>query len=376
MESIVDIGSHALMITGFVFVMMLVIEYLNVCTQGNWEQVVGRWTWGQSAFCAFLGVLPGCLGAFAVSSLYSHRVVTLGALVAAMIATCGDEAFLMLALFPGRALLIFACLFVLGVAVGTVIDLLLKARKTRPTTDLVANRPTHAEEVECIHFSRASVWTQWRRCSPQRGWLTVFLVVFVLGVVSGRLGHARLGVSAQDDDQLHVDEHVESVAVAEAEAEAGAHGHAAGWSWVRVTLLIVGLIGLLIVVTVPDHFLDEHLWNHLVRVHIWRIFLWTLGSLLVVHLLVDRIDLEAAIHMHRLPILLLACLIGLIPESGPHMVFVTLYAQGAIPFSILLASCIVQDGHGMIPLLAHSRRAFVAVKAVNLAVGLAVGLLV
>jgi len=41
---------------------------------------------------------------------------------------------------------------------------------------------------------------------------------------------------------------------------------------------------------------------------------------------------------------LLAVFLGIIPESGSHMIFVMLYANGMIPFSILLASSIVQDG--------------------------------
>ena len=49
---------------------------------------------------AFLGVIPGCLGAFAAVSLYSHRNLSFGALVAAMIATSGDEAFVMFSMFP------------------------------------------------------------------------------------------------------------------------------------------------------------------------------------------------------------------------------------------------------------------------------------
>ena len=61
------------------------------------------------------------------------------------------------------------------------------------------------------------------------------------------------------------------------------------------------------------------------------------------------------------------------PESGPHLVFLTLYVQGSIPFSVLLASSIVQDGHGMLPMLAESRRAFVIVKAVNFTAGLLIG---
>jgi hypothetical protein len=71
----------------------------------------------------------------------------------------------------------------------------------------------------------------------------------------------------------------------------------------------------------------------------------------------------------------LAVIIGLIPESGPHLVFVSLYAQGTIPLSILLASSIVQDGHGMVPLLAHSRRDFFIVKLINALLGAVVGVL-
>jgi hypothetical protein len=63
----------------------------------------------------------------------------------------------------------------------------------------------------------------------------------------------------------------------------------------------------------------------------------------------------------------------LIPESGPHLIFVLLFAKGSIPFSILLASSIVQDGHGMLPVLAHSRKAFVIIKLINLAIGLILG---
>jgi len=84
-------------------------------------------------------------------------------------------------------------------------------------------------------------------------------------------------------------------------------------------------------------------------------------------------DLNHAIEGGKWIVLLAACLLGLIPESGPHLVFVTLCAQGTIPLSILLASSIVQDGHGMLPMLAHSRSEFLTVKAINFGAGLAVG---
>jgi len=38
MKTIYQIFLNALMITGFVFVMMLVIEYVNVWSQGIWQK--------------------------------------------------------------------------------------------------------------------------------------------------------------------------------------------------------------------------------------------------------------------------------------------------------------------------------------------------
>jgi hypothetical protein len=102
-------------------------------------------------------------------------------------------------------------------------------------------------------------------------------------------------------------------------------------------------------------------------------FMWTLGTLLVMHILISGLHLDTVIRGGSWIVLLIAALVGLIPESGPHLVFVTLYAEGMVPFSVLLVSSIVQDGHGMLPMLAHSRRAFLAIKAINLAVGLAIG---
>jgi hypothetical protein len=83
-------------------------------------------------------------------------------------------------------------------------------------------------------------------------------------------------------------------------------------------------------------------------------------------LTLDRIDVESWISNNMFVILLLATLIGIIPESGPHLIFVTLFASGTIPFSILLSSSISQDGHGMLPMLAESKKGFWAVKMVNM----------
>jgi hypothetical protein len=142
-----------------------------------------------------------------------------------------------------------------------------------------------------------------------------------------------------------------------------------------VTLALLPAAALWIVISVPEHFLEEHLYTHVAREHVPRLFLWVLGVLFVIEWAgAGRLPVLAAIQEHPLLALLAAVLIGIVPESGPHLVFVTLYARGAIPFSVLLASSVAQDGHGSLPLLAESRLEFLKVKAVNVAAAALLGL--
>ena len=103
------------------------------------------------------------------------------------------------------------------------------------------------------------------------------------------------------------------------------------------------------------------------------IFLWTFGTLLVCNIGMQYLDIEHWISNNMLLVILLAVAIGVIPESGPHLIFVTLFAQGVLPFYVLLVNSIVQDGHSALPLLAESKMSFVKAKLINIAVGLIVG---
>jgi len=121
-HGLVEIIVDALMITGFVFVVMLVVEYFNVLTSGTFQRSMNKTGWRQYLVGVLLGAVPGCLGGFAVASMYSHGVLSVGAVIAAMIATCGDESFVMLAMFPLKALLLSIFLMLLGIVAGWFSD--------------------------------------------------------------------------------------------------------------------------------------------------------------------------------------------------------------------------------------------------------------
>ena len=112
-------------------------------------------------------------------------------------------------------------------------------------------------------------------------------------------------------------------------------------------------------------FLREHIWHHIVRKHLPGIFGWTFGIMLLFGLLGHYYDLETWVGDNPVWMVLLAVAVGFIPQSGPHIAFVTLFASGIIPFPVLLANSISQDGHASLPLLAESRKAFFLAKAVK-----------
>lgn len=322
----------ALMITGFVFVMMLIVEVVNVASAGTLQGFLRRGGAPVYVAAGMLGAAPGCLGSFAAVALYVHGALPLGALVANMIATSGDEAFVMLALFPGRALLLFAILLAWGIVVGLAVDRFMGGAGGAGGVCPSGLAVHEAERVRLL--SRPISVRDW---SFPRATLAVALGLFILAVGTGAVGHGEKG-------------------------------------WVRGSLLGLSLIALWIALTAPEHFLEEHLWRHVAREHAPRIFLWVLGVLVVLELAhAANVPVESLVRQHPLAAVLLAALIGIVPESGPHLVFVTLFAQEALPFSVLAASSVAQDGHGMLPLLAESRKDFLKVKAINVLAGAALG---
>jgi hypothetical protein len=334
-ENLLSVLQHTLMVTFFVLVVMLMIEYITVQTRGKWARPLGRSGYLQIIVAALLGLIPGCLGTFTAVSLYIHRTFNFAALLTAMIATTGDEAFVMFSLFPGRAFELNMILLLISMLIGLGYYGIFKDKS--PLVSRENEIPLHTEEPDCICYVPSMIIPQLRKMTFTRALLVTGGVLFLLHLFTTAEFHQPDG-------------------------------------WEKPTYIIVSLIGLFIVATVPDHFLSEHLWRHTILKHIPRIFIWTLAAFLVIDVFLTYFDLEKWISANTMIMLVLALLVGIIPQSGPHIVFVTLFASGTIPLSILLANSIVQDGHGAIPLLAESPRSFIIMKAIKLVLGIIAGL--
>ena len=344
---ITDAIKQTLMITSFVMVMMLIIEYFNVRTGGKWNRGLEGSRLKQILFAIMLGVVPGCLGTFAAVSLYTHGILSFGAMLAALISTTGDEAFVMLSIIPATAVKITIILIFIALVLGLAVDYLFKNTKYKGATD--GHFELHHEDSEAHAYDSQKLVDIWKNISFERATLVFGLLLFMFGLLTGFFRHAE----------------VQETTVLNAPSE---------WGIMWITFMVGGTFALFVVGTVPDHFLEHHLWEHIIKKHFPRIFLWTLAALILITYALHSVNIEQWLRTNHLTVLFIALIVGIIPISGPHIIFTTLFFSGTLPFSILLVNSLVQDGHGALPLFAESKRDFVVAKLIKLGVGLLIGM--
>lgn len=349
-RALIDELVHAALITGLVVVMMAFVELATVATRGHLARLLAGGRLRQYLVASVLGLIPGCAGTYLAVSLYSHGSLSLGAVIAALVATAGDEAFVMLALVPEAFLVLSGVLLATALIGGAVADPLFE-RLGLARRDPCALAELHPEDLGGPQEGER--WLPLRlRLAPAtpRVVLVVVFLVLLVAILVGAFEHHDLPVTA---------------------AHSAAHGHEAEES----IFLVVIAAGLALTLVAPPHYLEEHLWHHVARHHAPRIFAWTAATLVAVRWLGSATDLGALVGGHGWWVLLGACLLGVIPQSGPHLIVLALFADGQVPFAVFAANSIVQDGHGLLPLLGIAPRDAVIAKAANLVLGLVVGAL-
>ena len=348
-EFLEDVVVQIVLITFFVLSMILVLEYVNVLTEGHVHNFMNRNSKLQIVIAALLGLLPGCIGSYTAVSLYTHNVIGFGALLANLIATTGDEAFMMVSLIPSKALIIFAILLVLSLSAGYIAQIMEKSgsKKLLQESHFVLH---HTHDQHHQHSLRSNIKENFRNITPHRLILILSITTFIVLTLCGFLNeHHHDG---NDDEGI--------------------------FSPVTTSFIILSGLSLYVVIRVPIHFLEDHIWHHVIGKHFLKVLTWTSVALTIIFIIDNVVDIETWVkqfssgHVYFF-CLLAAILIGMIPESGPHIVFITLYCSGVMPFGALLANSIVQDGHGAIPLFAESKRDFIVVKGIKVAMATAMG---
>ena len=117
-EVLIKSASNAFIsVTSFVAMTILIFHLLQK-TSFDLQTFLHKHKKFDILIAAFLGVLPGCGGAIMVMTLYVRGAISFSAILATLVATMGDAAFLLIAAKPKAALIILPLTYLVAIITG------------------------------------------------------------------------------------------------------------------------------------------------------------------------------------------------------------------------------------------------------------------
>ncbi len=408
MNEIVDIILGAaegafLEVGSFVGAVLLLFGYINYKKSGDFVRKIEKSTKWQPMIGALLGLSPGCGGAIFVMPLFVKGSVSFGTVIATLIATMGDSAFVIISTLPVDYLLVSVISFVVAIIVGYIVDyyqigeklLLNKAKislKEREEIHAVADHSI--QEIECNsignyndktirhvgheegdeidlalhhkakgHEKQEGIAYKFTHSAYKFFWFAIaiglmFGIMFLMQIDVNNLFISNLSMiigvggtlfsilmmimsrkSIQDD--THEETELKSMSLKETLVH-NAEETAFVITWIFVAYLV----------------------------YEFSIFALGSGSYAVGEELLIKFMLSTG-----LLTVIIGGVIGLIPGCGPQVIFVALYTKGLIPFAALLANAISQDGDALFPLLAIDRKSSLWATVITTIPAIIVGLI-
>jgi len=363
---VVSMRDAFLAVTVFVAAMILLFSWLQFITAGRFVVWIRENRGLQPVIGAMMGLTPGCGGAIIVMPMYARGYVTYGTVIATLVATLGDAAFVLIgAVFQDSSYLtpvivVHATSFVVGVLWGYGVDSI----EVTPTTPLGRFGPKFGtdeplgEEVAKAMKGKDSLIENLPREIPE-GWgyrvlhqgYRIWWLVTAVGLC---LAILLLGWYAQDPEyspELVWDPTTRDGIV----------------TW-------VGFIGtslsIILYVSSKNFFADDteatigdklnsldetmvHAASETAFVTFWVLLAYLVFEFGMLFSGIKESDMSE--HGSGAGAVLIAATIGLIPGCGPQIIAITAYVEGIISFPALVANAISQDGDALFPLLVRHK---------------------
>lgn len=301
-----------------------------------------RAPWQQITLAAILGALPGCGGAIVVVSQYAAGHLGFASLVAVLVATMGDAAFLLLSQSPQTGLIVIG----LGLGVGIVSGLLVQ---TLHSPDFLRQTNTDTQMPSCnqllpIPKGQSWVWMALLAIALPFTLLSAFQAeVPVLAFFSQRfdiplviggtaaviciLMWALLPLRSSFYQGLVAED---SVAIDAKNTDNAKRSKSRFSSIVQRVIHDTNFIMVWVVIA----FLSFEVFIHYTGISLEGLFT---GALWLAPLI--------------------GVLVGFLPGCGPQIIIASLYLQGVAPLSTLLGNAISNDGDALFPAMALAPKA-------------------
>ena len=363
---VVSMRDAFLAVTVFVAAMVLLFSWLQYISAGRFVDTIRANTAWQPVIGALMGITPGCGGAIVMMPMYARGYVTYGTVIATLIATLGDAAFVLIGAavtdpsFIAPVIAVHLISFVVGISWGYLVDG-MKITPSNPLGKFSANyndnspsrtvlQETNENMSEVFDDLGREEKTGWGYFLLHQGY-TVWWIVTSLGLIFAIL---LLVWSAQDADftleinynPLTLDGFI---------------------TW-------VGLIGtslsVILYISQKNWISDDSEASIGDKLYSLRetmihsasetafVTFWVMSAYLIFEfsmLFSGMNEADLALFGDGIIAVILAAVIGLIPGCGPQIIAITAYTKDLISFPALVANAISQDGDALFPLLVRHR---------------------
>ena len=353
-----------LAVTVFVAAMVFLFSWLQYATSGKFVDYIKRNKKFQPVIGALMGLTPGCGGAIVVMPMFARGYVTYGTVVATLIATLGDAAFVLIGAaitdssFIAPVIAVHVISFIVGITWGYLIDLTGTTPRTPFGRFGKSKVGSFEEEIEEDNIE-STIASMPRETPDGIGYkilhqgYTVWWIVTMIGLVFAVL---LLVWAGQDPDYelklslnpLTLDGFI---------------------TW-------IGLLGttfsVILYIAQKNWFADDTEATIGDKLHSMRetmvhsasetafVTFWVMIAYLVFEfsMLLSGIgEDDMAKYGDGIFAVLVASTIGLIPGCGPQIIAITAYTKDMISFPALTANAISQDGDALFPLLVRHKSA-------------------
>lgn len=326
-DILLDAGCDTLALVPFLFVTYVVLEALEHAAGERVNDLVRRAGAAGPLVGALAGVVPQCGFSAVGATLYAGRVVTLGTLVAVLLSTSDEMLPLLVAerVDPGSVGIILGLKVLLALVTGFAVDFGVRAARNRSRAR--ATRTGVGLEAACVHTSTDDLVDE-------------------------------IAAAGESTDHIHrLCEQDHCGCDDDAEHGAGAHGHGGeggsahvhdghgGHTHERGHVHGGGSALTSIVRSACSHTLQVTLFIFLVSF-----------ALVAVLETVGEPALETVLGGNTLFTVVLAALVGLIPNCSASVAITQLYVAGVLGFAPLMSGLLVSAGIGYLVLFRANRR--------------------
>jgi hypothetical protein len=355
-----------LAVTVFVAAMMFFFSWLQYATSGRFVEVIRKHRKLQPVIGALMGLTPGCGGAIVVMPMYARGYVSYGTVLATLIATLGDSAFVLIGAavrdvrFVWPLIAVHAISFVVGTAWGYGVD----AMEITPSRPLgrygntpveepsAAQPPSQQAGISPIHDLKREEPNGLGYRILHQGYI-VWWAVTVVGFVIAVLLLVWTGQDADfavelDYDPLTFDGFITWVGVLGTSLSIVLYLAQKNWIADDTEATIGDKL----------HSMREtmvHAASETAFVTFWVLIAYLAFELGM--LATGFTEADIAQHGDGLVAVVVAAAIGLIPGCGPQIIAITAFTKDMVSFPTLVANAISQDGDALFPLLVRHRAA-------------------